>query len=1292
MARWGSWGAIPGIFDSTQPQWSTQREQLRELLTGDEYAAASRTTLNAHYTSPEIAAGLWQAVTRLGFTDGNVLEPGCGSGVFMGTAPAGAHMTGIELDPITAAIAAHLHPAHTVVAQSFADTRVPAGSFDVAIGNVPFGDVQLHDPAHNPTNESLHNHFIIKALALTKPGGVAAFITSRFTMDTRNKQARLLMAERADFLGAVRLPTGAHRRSAGTDALTDVMVFRVREEGRAPAQAAWTSTRARVVDGHEIRVNEYFEDHPEMVLGTLHVGHGMHGEATATVTADPGTHTPAALTAALHKITDDARAAGLIHSPAPASAPVQVTSEREHAALVRWEGSLHASEDGTISRYSAGSLEPVETSVALARELRSLIQLRDATTDLLTLEAKTVGDDHPAVQQQRRHLEALFDAHVAKYGCPSRVSVSVRENPRDPESPIVTRRIPRASRIFRTDPHAQTVFALATFDAATESFTKATILHERVVQERVRPQGADTASDAIALSLDTRGRIDLPYIAALLDIDEDTALTEIGDQAFLDPDTGQLEPASAYLSGNVRLKLAAAQEAATRAPDTYQRNIEALSKVQPVPLAAGEIEAKIGAVWIPADVLQDFTRQLVGDSRATVKTAGSGIWEVRLSAAGRDSVLASGVWGTERMHAGKLIERIARQQQITVYTPGSEPRMVDAEGTAAALAKADEIRERFSEWVWEDPERSVRLQKIYNEAFNSLVLRTFETEAAALTLPGLTRTFTPREHQKIAVARMLHEQAVGLFHEVGAGKTAEMVMGAMELRRLGMVNKPLIVVPNHMLEQFSREWLGLYPAARILAASSQDLTSIEDRRAFVAGASVNDWDGIIMTQGAFKRLSLSADAEEAYMRHEIDALRLTIERTRQAGIGTTQSIKNAEKTLQKREEKLKATIAGIDRDPGLTFEQTGIDYLIVDEAHHYKNLATPSAVPGAAIAGSDRATDLHMKIEWLRENKGKVATFATGTPVSNSITETFVMQRYLRPDILTDAGIEVFDQWVATFGTQVTEMEIAPQGGYKLNTRLSSFQNVPELLAMWSMFADTKTAEDMQLPRPDFAPGPDGERAAMNVLIPASRELHNYMVHLTRRVDAIASRLVDPSEDNMLKVTTDGRKAACDMRMIGQTTTSPTKADYVIDKVTRIWQATKDRPYINPTTGEPSTTTGATQLIFCDYSTPTGAGWNIYEEIRSGLINAGMPPGEIAFIHSANTDAKKRACSRHCVRGASKSCSGRPIKWAPAPTSKTASSPCTTSTAPGVQQTSPSVMAVPSGNSTRTPKWPCSGT
>lgn len=1000
LARWSSWGAIPDVFDTAKGDWASERAELRTLLTDAEWDAAARTTINAHYTDPLIVGEMWQALRGLGFTGGQVLEPGSGLGTFIGLAPDTAEMTGVEMDPLTAAISRGLYPHATVRGESFADTRLPEGHFDAAIGNVPFGNITLHDPVHNATRQSMHNHFILKSLRLTRPGGLVALLTSHYTMDAQNPGARREMNALADLVGAIRLPSGAHRRSAGTEVITDLLIFRRREDGTPPADDLWETVTPIRLDGETIKINAYFGHHPERVLGDLGIGHGMHGSQTLTVTGNLE-RLDTELRDVIEQVRFTARRTGQTMSPRSAA------QESRRAANTgsppeQWDGSIVTTGTGTdtdgedgsgFGVVTAGEVEPLAVPKSASVELRALLGLRDAATRLLALEAATV-DDTDEINDARADLNRGYQKYLGKYGPLNRYALRRTGRTNDAGEDTYARIVPTPIRLLRGDPFGPLVLALEQFDDTDQTASPAAIMTHRVVAPRAEIQGVETPADAIAVSLDKTGGIDLPLIADMLGMPEPEARTALAGLVFTDPETDDLIHAPAYLSGDVRTKLDAARERAGDDPE-FQANVDALTEVLPETLGVEDITARLGAVWISAEVHEQFLDDLLRTSEVRVENPLPGMWEVR---GARQGLLATSEWGTERRPAPDIAQAVMEQRTLLVYdeiedADGKKRQVLNPVETAAAQEKADALQERFGEWVWEDPERAKTLTDEYNRRFNSIVLRDYTNAGEYLSLPGMAATFTPRPHQRAAVARMIAEPAAGLFHEVGAGKTAEMVIGAMEMRRMGLVSKPVVVVPNHMLEQVGREWLQIYPRARILAASSHDLTA-DKRRLFVARASANEWDAVILTQGAFAKIPLRAETQQSYIEAQVAQVRGVLE---DAQGEERMSVKRIQRKLLQLENKVKARVDA-DRDAGVCFEDTGIDYLIVDEAHMYKNLATESNIRDASIEGSGRASDLHMKLDYLRsQGRERVVTAATATPISNSVTEAFVMQRYLRP-------------------------------------------------------------------------------------------------------------------------------------------------------------------------------------------------------------------------------------------------------------------------------------------------------
>lgn len=1247
IARWSGWGALPQVFDARNEEFAGTRERLKELLDPALFAAARKTTINAHYTDAEIVTAMWVHLRDLGFDGGLVLEPGSGSGNFVGLMPQDLRpsttVTGIELDPVSANIARALYPHARVRTESFADSPYPSGGVDAVIGNVPFGQIKLYDPRHNTGNFPIHDHFILKSVDLVRPGGTVAVLTSRYTLDKKDESARRAIYEQADLVGAFRLPGGAHRRAAGTDVVTDILIFHKREPNAQPASSEWLTSLERE-DG--LSVNQYFSLMPERVLGQMVAGHGLHGPDLEVRATDLAAM-PDQLREQMRLSAVEARnSAQLVHvrpnlmeddSPriTPPEEPIAQAGDPS-----RFTG--YISRDGDdFTQIVNGQPQPFPVPKSRRAEMRMLLDLRDTTVELLAAEAAT-SSDTINIQALRQQLNQQYDAYASKHGPINRVTQR-RTGRVDPDgNDIVARVLPRSIAQFATDPFSAPVRALEQYDEATGEASKAAIFTRRVLERRAPITTADSPADALAVSLDRTGRADLPTIAGLLDVPEEQARAGLGTLVFNDPATNDLVPRAEYLSGDVRRKLAQAEHAVQSDP-SLQVNVEHLVEVVPDDLGPEEIHASLGAVWIPAPDVEAFLRETLDDPSVSVRHGSGAMWSVT---GNKRSVAATSTWGTERLNALDLATRLLQQQETVVRDEidngdGGVTRVINPEATDAAGEKAAAVRDRFAEWVWEDPARSARLAGAYNTMFNSTVLRSYDGEH--LTFPGLATWFTPHPHQRAAVERMIAEPATGLFHQVGAGKTAEMVMGTQELKRLGMITKPAIVVPNHMLEQFTRETLALYPRANVLAAGTEDLRA-DKRRLFIAKAATGDWDAIIMTRGAFHSLPLSAETEKSYMEREQVGLREALERM--AGDeGGTRLVKRMETQLANNEERLKR-VMDQRRDAGLTFEQLGIDHLVVDELHDYKNMRIVSSIRDAAHPGSLRAIDLDMKIDWLRRTSenGRVFTGATATPIANSVAEAYVMQRYIRPDLLEDVGITDFDSWAATFGETVTQVELAPEGGgnYRTTTRFSKFRNVPELLKMWHVAADVKTAADLTyLKRPDLRQRADGQRVPETVVISPSEELSDYVSDLGERAERVRARAVEPTVDNMLKVSGDGRAAALDMRLVGITPgrddlfPAPTKIDTAADRIHSIWQTHRGDAY--PLSGDPDEgmhpTAGSLQIVFCDLGTPTGSGFNVYAHLREELVERGMDPARVKFIHDAPNDRKKALLFEQCRTG-----------------------------------------------------------
>lgn len=1247
LSRWSSWGAVADVFDESKDNWARERDRLRELLTDDEWEAARATTINAHYTSPAIVSEMWASLSRLGIEEGQVLEPGCGSGNFIGSAPEGMSMVGVELDPVSAQVASYLYPNADVRNESFGKTLIRPGQFDAAIANVPFGNFPVFDPSWNPGERfSIHNHFISKAVGGLHEGGVAVMMTSAYTMDAKNPAFRAEISREADLLGAVRLPNGTHRRTAGTEVVTDVLVFRKRLPGEEPTPETlrWVKTEPTDIEGADSRplMNRYFHDHGENVLGEISAS--TFRDSQIDISAENLTQIPDLLGDRLRAIVDSAKERGRAYvAPSP-----EVLAERERETSIelapgQWPGTLIETEPGVFVRALRDVTEEVKVPKNALAEVRSLMDLRDRASALVEGQVATPVDTEEIVAL-REETRTLWQKHVDEFGPISRhrtkwQTKTIRnEDTGEREQVRVEVRVdPTPAKILRADPMWSLTKALETYNEETGEAVAADILHQRTVEQNRPLLGADTAEEALGLCLDARGKAEIERIANLLGTDQESARTELGDLVFDDPATGQLATRAEYLSGNVRIKLEEAEDAAIE-HERFAANVDALKEVIPDDIPLEDITPTIGAVWIPASDHERFLRDIASDRFAKVHKAGAGFWEVEHGGS-RRSVEAVSQWGTERMPVYDIYRRLLIGGEIRVMdTLEDKSKVLNATETEAARAKADEIAERFDDWVWEDPARAERLLADYNKRFNALVPREYGPEAERLTFPGLAADFTPHPHQETAVARIVAEPAVGLFHVVGAGKTGAAVMGMMELKRRGLVSKPACLVPGHMLEQFTREWQEMYPNAKLLSAGSDDLSTkggnLSARRAFVAQATTGDWDGIIMTHAAFRLLGVKESTAKQYFRDvtaELDQAQADMESA--TGRENNRTVKKIEGAKKKQEARLEKILSKTD-ETNLSFEDTGIDYLTVDEAHEFKNLHTPTSIAGAFIEGSEKATDMDMKIGYLRDTYGeRVVTMATGTPIANSISEAHVMARYLRPDLLEEAGVRNFDQWGATFGETVTRIERDAAGRLKQRTRFSKFKNIPEMLSSWQQFADVRRAEDLDLPVPDQAVNSAGDRRPEMVVIPRTDTHAKYMEHLEERLDKLSGR-PEKGADNHLTVYNDGRKVALDPRLVGEEFSGDVKLNYVTRRIAQIWRENRDNEYLVPGTTDLSENRGALQIVFCDLSTPSDEEWNAYDQMKSDLTaRHGMNRNRIRFIHDAKDDEQRAALFKDAREG-----------------------------------------------------------
>lgn len=1201
LSQWTGWGAVPAIFDPDDHTYSAQRDELTQLLGESEFNAARRSVLNAHYTPPSVVDALWYAIEAFGFRAGRVLEPGCGSGNFIRYAPAEANVVGVELDPISAAIAQYLFPTAFVRNENFAETAYPSDSFDVAIGNVPFGQITLHDKRHNPHRHSIHNHFILKSLDLVRPGGLCALITSHYTLDALDVSARRDMADKATLIAALRLPHTAFG-SAGTKVITDILFFQ-RHADRKILGPSFVHTQSVDITGTHIPLNEYFVTHPDHVLGTMSVAFGRYSRPELVVEPDSAKTLNASIEQIIASAPEVKPRFLALTNTTSTEVHAKHDSVREIDVASLKEGSIVALTATSFGICHNGQIEPFgPVPKTQQKELVSLCRLRDALRDVLNAQA-TFADD-TELHRVQQILEQRYDAYVRSFGVIGRYRRSISTD--EDGNEVERRTFPRMGG-FRVDPDFPSLLALETVDPDHMTATKADIFTQRVVHQRTVPTSVATVEEAMAISLSEKGHIDSVLIGQLLGTNPSDTEALLAPHVFLDPSTDTLVPASMYLSGNVREKLSQAVKAQAGGTD-FERNIRALEAVIPTDLLPSEIDARLGATWIDAEYVAEFVQDLLHSGEINVEyLPATGDWTIKAYPWDRSSVLATSTWGTSRADAIALISNSLNQAKIVIRdTDLNGKQIVNAQATLEALDKQAQIEERFSAWVWEDPLRAELLAHKYNNLFNATVPTQYD--GSHLTLPGLASSFVPHKHQRDAIWRIISEPTVLLGHAVGAGKTATMIIGGMELKRLGVINKPAFVVPNHMLEQFAGEFLQLYPLASILVASKDG--AAKDRKEFVARCAAGEWDAIIITHATFGRIPVSPSSERGWIAEQVEAFR---EAADTSSYRTT--IKKLEAAVMRLEERSRRLLDDERTFDGVSFEETGIDYLFLDEAHLFKNLAFPTHITGVGAKPSRRAAQLELKLHIMRQQYGeRVATLATATPVVNSIAELYVMQRFLQPEVLHYCGIASFDSWAANFGRTITAIELAPDGGsYRMQTRFARFANVPDLLALVGRVADIKTSGDLGLAVPALSGG-----KAHVVVAQASSELERYVEQLVERSECVASRGVAPTEDNMLKITSDGRKAALDLRLVGhEKPLTPTKLDLAVHNIYQIYTAHHLDRFAN------SSRPGALQIVFSDIGVANGAGWSVYTELKTQLVQLGINESAIRFAQEAKTDTAK---------------------------------------------------------------------
>ena len=1180
LSRYVGWGGIPEAFDENKPDWSKEYAELKALLTPEEYEAARGSTLNAHYTSPAVIRAIYEAVGSMGFDGRRILEPSMGVGNFFGLLPEsmqGSQLYGVELDSITGRIAKQLYPEADITVAGFETTNRP-GFFDLAVGNVPFGQYQVHDPEYDRLGFSIHNYFAAKMLDQVRPGGIVAFVTSRYTLDAKDESVRRYLAERGEMLGAIRLPSNAFRANAGTDVVSDI-IFLQRREAPATELPEWVHV-GTTPEG--FTVNRYFIDHPEMVLGTPTAESTHYGRQDYTVAPIEGADLSELLHEAVQNIHGEYTERDVEEAENTDILPADPDVRNYSFTLV----------DGEVYYREGGIMVRQDVSAAMTERIKGLMELRDCTRRLIQLQTEDASDAEIAAEQRR--LNTLYDAYTAKYGL-----ISNREN----------------KRAFSDDSSYYLLCSLEILSEDGKLERKADMFTRRTIQPHRPVEHTETAAEALAVSLNELGRVDTEYMSRLCGKSDAEIAAELSGVIFRVPGEERYATADEYLSGNVREKLREA-EAAAKADPSFIINVESLRAAQPRELTASEIDVRLGATWIEPRCIEQFMVETfqptywASRSMSVNYSPYTSEWRIEgKNAVGANDVNAFSTYGTSRISAYKILENTLNLRDVRIYdkivdADGTERRALNVKETTLAQQKQQVIKDAFRDWLWKDPKRRETLVAKYNELFNST--RPREYDGSHLTFPGMNPEIELREHQRNAIARILYGGNTLLAHEVGAGKTFTMAAAAMEAKRLGLCRKPMFAVPNHLTEQWASEFLRLYPSANILVATKKDFEPA-NRKKFCARIATGDYDAVIIGHSQFERIPVSQERQERLLRSEIEDITEGINQLKRSS-GERFSIKSMEKTKKSLEAKLKKLLDS-PKDDVVTFEELGVDRLFVDEAHSHKNLyyhTKMQNVAGLSSAEAQKSSDMYMKCRYMDELTGsRGVVFATGTPVSNSMTELYTMQRYLQHDTLERLGLSHFDSWAANFGETVTALELAPEGtGYRARTRFSKFFNLPELMNLFREVADIKTADQLMLPTPEVV---------YHNEVSQPTEIQKKLVQeLSERATKVHARMVDPSEDNMLAITNDGRKLGLDQRVVNPLLPDAdgTKVNRCVDNVFRIWQ---------DGAGEK-----LTQLIFCDLSTP-GKGFNIYDDIKTKLISRGVPAEEIAFIHDANTDEKKKA-------------------------------------------------------------------
>ena len=1200
LSKYVGWGGLSEAFDENNSAWATEYLELSSVLTPEEYASARESTLTAFYTPPEVITAIYKAMEQMGFKEGNLLEPSCGIGNFIGMLPdtmQDSKIYGVELDRISAGIAQQLYQKTTIAAQGFEETNLPDSFFDGVVGNVPFGDFKVSDKRYDKYKFLIHDYFFAKSLDKLRPGGVMALVTSKGTMDKETLAVRKYIAQRAELLGAIRLPNNTFKGNAGTEVVSDILILQKRDR-LIDIEPDWVHLDT---DENGIKMNSYFVQHPEMILGEMKMVSGRFGmEATCVP------YENADLAAQLDE------AVANIHG--------EITEYEAEEELEEEDNSIPADPtvrnfsytvvDGKIYYRENSRMTPVEVSATAENRIKGMIAIRNSVRTLIELQTEDYPDSEIKAEQER--LNRLYDTFSGKYGL-----INSRAN----------------TSAFSQDSSFSLLSALEIIGEDGELERKADMFSKRTIKPHTPVTSVDTASEALAVSLGEKATIDMDYMMELSGKSENEIFEDLKGVIFLNPlyEYGNsYEPkylmADEYLSGNVREKLRITKNSAELYPEDYKVNVEALQKVQPKDLTASEISVRLGATWLPPDDVQEFIFHLLETPRYAqwnIKVHFSPFtseWNIEGKSYDKGNVRAYNTYGTSRINAYKIIEETLNLKDVRIFDyieddEGRKKAVLNKKETAIAQSKQEMIKQEFQDWIWSDPERRERLCKFYNEKFNSV--RPREYDGSHIIFNGMNPEIELREHQKNAVAHILYGGNTLLAHAVGAGKTFEMVAAAQESKRLGLCNKSLFVVPNHLTEQWAAEYLQLYPAANILVATKKDFET-KNRKKFCGRIATGDYDAVIIGHSQFEKIPMSIERQRAILEQQLEEITGGIAELKR-NRGENFSIKQLEKSKKSIKQKLDKLNDQTKKDDVVTFEELGVDRLFVDESHYYKNLYLYTKmrnVGGIAQTEAQKSSDLFMKCRYLDEiTGGRGTVFATGTPISNSMVELYTIQRYLQYNTLVKNGLQHFDAWASTFGETITAVELTPEGtGYRAKTRFAKFYNLPELMAMFKEIADIKTADMLNLPVP--------EAKYHNIAVKPSEIQKEMVASLAERAEQVRGGGVDSSVDNMLKITNDGRKLALDQRMLNDMLPDfeGSKINACVDNIYRIWKENADKK--------------SAQLVFCDLSTPKNDGtFSVYNDIRKKLIERGIPESEVKFIHEADTDMKKKELFQKTRKG-----------------------------------------------------------